>query len=315
MSLAELLPRRGVEIAPGEVQATKPAKAESRVLGPAAIGGAVGAACGIGAAIVTVFVWNFLHPPVDLRLDPVAQRVVTVENSVKDLTAQLGPVQTELASFYDVTDALGARMDDADSRSAAMLDDFENALAQQTGLMSVGSPVFAVAVAQLRAAALSGRPFEAELLNVYALAANAPSVDDALRQLVNASRTGVPSDMALRQTLASAAATMGIGVGDRATVYDYGVSMLANYVGVSNESYVKEMARSLIARADAQLAAGDAAGAVETLRGVDQSLADKLAPWFALAQARVADDQAIATVVEVVRSSISDKLLSAGGAG
>jgi hypothetical protein len=315
MSLAELLPRRGIEVGSTEAPAAKSAAPVASVVRPAAIGGAVGAAAGVAAAIVTVFVWNYLRPPLDQRLDPVAQRVAIVEGSLKDLNATLAPIQTELANFYDTTSDLSTRIDNADQSTAALLDELEDALARQADVMTVGSPVFAVAVAQLRTAFLSGLPFEAELLNVYALSGGDPAVDAALRQLVGASRTGVTSNQVLRQALAVAAAAAGIGIGDRATAYDYGVSLLANYVGISNESYVKEMARSLIATADRQLATGDIAGARDTMRGVDRSIAERFDPWFAEAEARIAEDQAVADVVEIVRSSISDKLLSEGHEG
>jgi hypothetical protein len=316
MSLAELLPRRGMDSAPAETQpVSRPAPVAASPVRPAVIGGVVGAVCGIATAIVTVFVWNYLRPPVDLRLDPVAQRVAVVETTLKDLNTTLAPLQTEIAGFYDATGALSSRMDTSDSATAALLDEFEDALARQADILSVGSPVFAVAVAQLRAAALSGQPFEAELLNVYALSSGDPAVGEALRQLVNSSRTGRPSDSVLRQWLAVAASAAGIGIGDRTTAYDYGVSLLANYVGLSGEPAAKEMARSLIAKADRQLVAGDVAAAVETIRGLDRSVAGAFGTWSAAAEARVADDAAIATVVEVVRSTISNKLLWPENAG
>ena len=213
---------------------------------PVVIAGLVGAACGALAAVAVGLVSAGLYPPLDRRVGPLAERVAGLDGEIAKTATALGVLQTELAGLYDVTGAITQRVAAGEGQAASRIDRLQDALAQQPDVMAVGSPIFAVAVGQLRSIALTGAPFEAELITVYTLGGTDPRTAAAIETLVGPSRIGIPSIGELRASLATTAAAAGIPFGADRTYYDYGQSLLSSYTGLTVEPYSIEASRDLL---------------------------------------------------------------------
>ncbi len=328
MSLAEILPQRprdAEEVRPdGRPERDLPREAAADdaavplILPPRAAvaprrslvsAGLVGALCGGVAAIAAMWAWTSLVPAVDPRLDGLAQRVELIDGDLRSVAQGLAPIQAELARFYDVAAELSGRIDTTSAESAALIEGIRQTLADQAAFLAVGSPVFAVAALQLHQAALSGAPFETELLNAYALAGDDAEVAAALGALVGPSRQGLPDLPALRGGLANAASQAGLGYGDDVSYLDVGLSLFS-YVGLSTESYASERARTLLAEADAALARGDLAAARESVGAIDRSIAPAFSLWIEAADTRLAAEAALADIAALVHANLSGRLVA-----
>lgn len=275
---------------------------------PVVIAGLIGAACGALAAVAVGLVSATLYPPLDSRVGPLTERVAGLGGEVAKTAASLGPLQAEVAGLYDVTGAIDQRVAAGEGRAASLIGGFQDRLAQQADAMAVGSPIFAVAVGQLRSIALTGAAFEAELITVYTLGGNDPRTAAAIEALVGPSRSGIPSIGELRASLAATAAAAGIPFGTDRGYYDYGKSLLSSYTGLTTEPYSIEAARDLMRRADLRLGASDVAGARELLHGLNSTVGAAMAPWFAVADERLAAETALGTLSGVVIDTLSHKV-------
>ena len=275
---------------------------------PVVIAGLIGAACGALAAVAVGLVSATLHPPLDSRVGPLTELVAGLDREIATTKAALGPLQTEVAGLYDVTGAIDQRVATGEGEAASLIGRLQDALARQADVMTVGSPIFAVAVGQLRSIALTGAPFEAELITVYTLGGNDPRTAAAIEALVGPSRSGIPSIGELRASLAATAAAAGIPFGTDRGYYDYGKSLLSSYTGLTSEPYSIEAARDLLRRADLRLGAFDVAGARELLHGLNSSVGAAMAPWFAVADERLAAETALGTLSGVVIDTLSHKV-------
>ena len=177
---------------------------------PVVIAGLVGAACGALAAVAVGLVSAGLYPPLDRRVGPLAERVAGLDQEIAKTATAQGQLQTELAGLYDETGAITQHVAAGEGEAASRIDRLQDALARQLDVMAVGSPIFAVAVGQLRSIALTGAPFEAELITVYTLGGADPRTAAAIETLVGPSRVGIPSIGELRASLATTAAAAGI---------------------------------------------------------------------------------------------------------
>jgi hypothetical protein len=272
---------------------------------PVVIAGLVGAVCGALAAVAVVLVIAGLYPPIDRRVGPLAERVGGLDREIAKTSTALGPLQTELAGLYDVTGAISQRVAAGEGQAASLIDRLEDALARQPDVMAVGSPIFAVAVGQLRSIALTGAPFEAELITVYTLGGSDPRTAAAIETLVGPSRAGIPSIGELKASLAITAAAAGIPFGADQTYYDYGKSLLASYTGLTVEPYSIEASRDLLRRADLRLDTQDVAGARTLLHELNSTVGAAMAPWFTIAEERLTAETALGTLSGVVIDTLS----------
>jgi hypothetical protein len=278
----------------------------------AGAGAAIGA---IVAAVAITMLLPRLSPPLDARLAPVADRVAAIEIRQQETEIGLGRLNNEVAQAIEADGAAATRIEE----QAAAVADLEKLVADRAvdgpvAVEDAGLTVFAVAVGQLRDAFYDGRPFEAELVNVYALAGKEEALLPLLHELSAPARSGIGGSEALRRELAAAAAAAGLAPGEPQSYYDYGLSMVNQYIGYSGEPYSVEIAHVAVGDADRKLAVGDVAGAVELVKSLDPSIAPTFEPWLKSAGAYVRAETAVA---ELTKTAV-DRLrlrMGADGAG
>ncbi|MBX3480570.1 MAG: hypothetical protein KF842_09215 [Caulobacter sp.] len=161
---------------------------------------------------------------------------------------------------------------------------------------TLGAAGAALAASALADAAQTSQPFEAELSaveRVLPLSADAR----ALRPLA---ATGVPSRAVLADEFSAVAARASVEArapGESAGLLDRFLYSLSAVVTVRRVgSTAGNGPDALLARAEGQVAEGDLAGALATLKGLPPRSAQALDGWRARARQRLALDQAVSTI-------------------
>jgi hypothetical protein len=265
---------------------------------------ATGAIAGVAAAVIAVAVQGYLNPPLDRRLDPLAAKVAVIAQTVDRTSTTLAAAQTDIAQSIDFADSVGKHLDKQDAAIAALGKRLDQYIKEQPTL-GLGSPIFGVAVAQLRTAALSGLPFETELVNLYGLAQGDARITAPLQALVGLSRHGVPTIAGLRQQLTAATQPAG---GD-----GYLSSGLAMVSGWVNYVSATDQVGPAIAGADAALSRNDVAGAIAAISRLDKVAKSAFAAWLEAAQKRAAADKAIGQLNELVVATTSQRMKQLSG--
>ena len=253
------------------------------------------------------------------RLDGARRRIETVARGVRDadvservgsLADRIGTLETALSDANDTVRTAEARL----AASLAALESRIDGLAGRTRLLEVvqpehvaGAAAVALAVGQLRDAALGGRTFSAPLSNVKALLAAEggipPDVARTLRELEDHAAAGVPTLTDLRRRLsAEASPILRAGVAGADGWVDETLRRLAAVVIVRRTGDIPGAGiDARLARAEARLVAGDLAAAVGELAALTDGAADAAGPWLELANARLAVEAALANLqVEAV---------------
>jgi hypothetical protein len=277
-----------------------------------------GAGAAIGAVVAAVAITMLLprlSPPLDARLAPVADRVAAIEIRQQETEIGLGRLNNEIAQAIEADGAAAARIEEQAS-AVAELERLisDRATSGPVAAEDAGLTVFAVAVGQLRDAFYDGRPFEAELVNLHALAGKEEALLPLLKELSAPARAGVGGSAALRLELAAFVATAGLTLGEPQSYYDYGLSMVNQYIGYSGEPYSVEIANVALSDADRKLAGGDVPGAIELVKSLDPSIAPAFDPWLKSAGAYVRAETAVAELTKAVVERLRMRL-GAGGAG
>lgn len=266
-----------------------------------------GAVAGAAVAFAVVVLVPYFAPAADLRLAPLSDRLNRLESGLRGTGEQLGRLNNEISQTLDNQTAAVTRLD----TQAADITGLRQALAQDTARidpgMDVSSPVFAVALGQLRATFYTGRPFEAELVSVYAIAGTNDLFSGYLTALAEPARTGMPNAAELRRVFPSYVVAAGLQIGD-SSGYRYGLQLVNRYVGLATEPYQLEEANLAVTRADAQLATGDVEGAVATLRDMGAQYITPMQPWFDAARNHVRAETAITEMTRVVMDKLREKV-------
>jgi hypothetical protein len=273
-----------------------------------ATGGGVGALAGAVAAIGAVLAYTYLNPALDQRVEPIAGKLTTVDTDMRQLSATVGTMQAEMARVLDLETTIRERLDGQDEKIAALDQRAAEAMNLEATDTGVGSPLFGIAVLQLRAAFLAGRPFEPELVNLYNLVGADPEVSPRLQTLAGPARTGVVTLTDLRQQLMSTADAAGIQLPPSQGYYGYGMSLVSKYIGYAGEPYEVEAARHAVRQADGLLAQGEVAGAIERILDISGPQAQQLEPWLEMARHRLAAETAVAGLTDLVVASLKDKM-------
>lgn len=288
--------------------ASEPAKGKAMPPLPPWAGIAGGAVAGAAVAFAVTFVMPRFMPTTDLRLSPLTERVALLETGLRGTGEQLGRLNNEISQTLDDQTVAVTRLD----KQAEDITGLRQALTEDTGrvdpVIDVSSPVFAVALGQLRTTFYTGRPFEAELVNVYAIAGTNELFAPYLTELAEPARTGMPNAAELRRVFPSYVAVAGLHIGDSASYVGYGLSLVNRYVGLATEPYAVEEANLAVTRADAQLAAGDVEGAVATLRDMGAAYTVPMQPWFDAARNYVRAETAITEMTRVVVDRLREKV-------
>lgn len=288
--------------------APEPVKGRAMPPMPPWAGIAGGAVAGAAVALAVTFVMPSFTTTTDLRLSPLTERVALLENGLRGTGEQLGRLNNEISQTLDEQTAAVTRLD----KQAEEITSLQQAVTENTGrvdpVIDVSSPVFAVALAQLRATFYSGRPFEAELVNVYAIAGANELFAAYLTELAGPARTGVPNADELRRVFPSYVQVAGLQIGTARGLVGYGLSVVNRYVGLSTQPYGVEEANLAVTRADAQLATGDVEGAVATLRDMGAIYTLPMQPWFDAARNYVRAETAITEMTRVVLDKLREKV-------
>jgi hypothetical protein len=258
-----------------------------------------------------------LSVPSDPRLLPLTERVVHVEGELRGVGERVGRIDNEIAQTLDDQSTTAERL----AQQAEQIATLTEAVAANAGradpAVDISSPLFAVALGQLRTTFYTGRPFEAELVNVYAIAGTNDPFATYLTELMGPARTGVPNAAELYRVFPSYVAAAGLRVGDTGSYYQYGLSLVNRYVGLATEPHSVEMSNLAVTRASAALIAGDVAGAVSALRDVNPYSADLMAPWMEAARSYLRSEAAITEMTRIVVERLREraKEVPAGTAG
>jgi hypothetical protein len=289
------------DVPPG--QAATPAKRISPLAG-VLIGAAVGA---VVSALAIALLLPRVMQSVDLRIAPIIDRITKAELRMQQTDVSIGRLNNDMAKAIDD----GGKVVDRVTAQTAELADIQRQLATTQAAAAEEKPdasVFAVAVVQLRSAFYSGRPFEAELVNVFALAHGEDRFVASLDVLSGPARSGVPTAGLLRQQLPAFAAAAGLRIGQPQTYYEYGMSLVGQYVGVATQPYAIEAGNGVVTIADRQLMRGDVAGAVATLAGLDPRLLAVFQPWMDAARVYLRSESAVSDMTAAVIESLRRRM-------
>ncbi|MFO1057385.1 MAG: hypothetical protein U1E53_10515 [Dongiaceae bacterium] len=273
----------------------------------AATGGAVGAIAGAVAGIAALLLYSALNPPADPRLDPLAERVSAVRLAVDQLTASVGRTEVSLAQSVEADSRLSRRIDDQQAAFVALEKRLAEGLARQKSDAGIGSPVFGVAVAQLRLADLSGQPYATELLNVSLIAQHDPRVTAPLQALAGSARTGTPTLIQLRQQLLQLGAAGAAQASASESYYSTGISWLSRAVGYAPQPSEADLLRQAVTRADGHLVHGDVGAAMAQIAALSGSAVAGLQPWMEQAARRLAVEQANRQLGELLVALLSER--------
>ncbi len=283
-------------------ETAKPAATTSFGSMPPLMGMAAGAAIGaIVAAVAVIVLSPKLVPSMDVRLGPVADRVAAIELHQQQSELAVGRLNNEIAKAIEADSVSATRLE----KQIAEFTEMQALLASHIAAAPASADnaslaVFAVAVGQLRAAFYSGRPFEAEIVTLRALADGDRNVLGLLNELAAPARPGVANAAMLRQQFVADAAAASLKPGASQGYYDYGMSIVGEYSGYNSEPYAVEIANVMVNDADRRLAGGDVAGAIELINGLDRETVAAFQPWLKSASDYVRTDAAVAAMTEIV---------------
>ena len=273
-----------------------------------ALGIAGGAVAGGLIAVGVMMLGASYVLPMDPRVEMVERRLGAIEAKAGENGAMIERLNGDIAQAFDSGQAVAASMAEQRQATSTLR---EELAAVKAGLLADGekpSPIFAVAVAQLRAAFVAGVPFETELVNVYSLARQDGDMVATLTELLGPARTGVPNATALRRQLeAVVAAVPGLQIGEPQSYYEYGMALVKEYVGYSSTTYAVEFANSALTDADRLLARGDVSGAIAVLADVDASIRRSLTPFLENARLHERVNAAISGINERVVSDLRER--------
>lgn len=240
------------------------------------------------------------------ELPALQERSERTSRAVDDLT---GRVETLAATVGDLRETTGALQE----RLAQAVEARQEARTAASDRAAV-----ALAVLQLRDALRSDEPFPEELAAVRSVAAEAPepmraSLDEAAETLSSYADEGVPSLVSLTAAFPETARRI-VAAGSAGAEDDWMADIKRRVSGLVSVRPVGPVEgdgpSAVVARAEAQLDAGNLHAAVAELESLSGPAAEAARPWLEEAKARLAANQALATLARSVASGSA-----AGAAG
>jgi len=204
--------------------------------------------------------------------------------------------EAELESLRAETARLAGELDEARGRIAALERSLAVGAGAAAGSSETAGGALLLATGQLREALRGPGPFAAELEAVRAVAGDDPGIAAALAPLAPLAAGGVPTVEMLRARFDGAAIVRAGRLPAEPSWLDRALYEVASLVTVRRTGMEVGGAspEALAARAEAWLAAGDLAAALETLSGLEGPAAVAAEPWLAQARPRLAADRALA---------------------
>jgi len=251
-------------------------------------------------------------PAADVSQPPAPDAsVLSLSDTMSSQARQLAVVSARLATL-EAAIGNAARLEDlskrintlegrsADANSVLALADRVAALettAQRALTEHSNSIALLMAVAQWREAVLAGRGFALELETVKTLAARTDTltIDDAAFAAAAPGGVATLTDLQRRFTAAAAAATRAGAIPDDTQAWYRRIlerAMSIVTVRRLDGDAAGTSTAAVLARAQGHLAAGDLAGTVNELDGLNGAAATALTPWLTEARTRVAAERA-----------------------
>ncbi len=208
-------------------------------------------------------------------------RVDALDQKVNALASQVGAVAGQggqIAPLADAVKALSARVAAVETAASA----------QRSGMQEAAGLV--VATAQLSEAVRTGAPYATPLATVAALAKDDMDVQHQVAMLLPRARTGVATDAALAarfpkvadEVARAAIAPEGAGWTDRVLARLASLFMVRR----TDADATGDSPQAIVARAEADMKAGDLAGAVDEVTKLTGKPAEAAAAWLGDARAR-----------------------------
>lgn len=191
----------------------------------------------------------------------------------------LGPIEAEIASLREATDAARAAADEARALAEANAADVQAAL---------DAAARTTALARTEAALAAGQPFAELGAEVPLDGALAEAAIDGVAPLATL-RADFPDAARRALTVARAAGDEGSGVW---------ASLRRSLSIRSTEPQQGETADAILSRAEARLVAGDLAGALAEIDALAPPVQDALQPWLTEARARAAAEAGLAALTQ-----------------
>ncbi|MBT3304866.1 MAG: hypothetical protein HN377_00115 [Alphaproteobacteria bacterium] len=265
-----------------------------------------GALSGALAAIMAVFVLTELRPPMDPRLEPMAEHLGTFTQRMRDQENGLRAVEVDLVRTLAQQTEVKAAVVKQNAQIATALGQVKAVSDQIRAENGPGSSVFGVAVVQLADSIDAGRPFEAEWVNLFSLTVGEPELRAGLQRLLPFSRSGVYTIAELRHELRADAEQAGLTIAKPENFFwiaaDYLQKQLGLPLGVSPAAQAAEAA---LTESDRRLAKGDIGGAVKLVADLGTPFAEGFGAWTEAARRRALANVVATRLTEVARREIS----------
>lgn len=277
---------------------------------PAVAGGLAGAVL----AVVVVLTMTELRPPLDPRLPGLAQQVAGFQQSLYALETTVRGTESDVVRALEADTALGARLEQqADGFKSAMsqIAEARQQLQVETG---PGSVVFGVSVVQLADAVASGRPFESEWVNLYALTNGHPELRDQLSRLMPVASAGVPTIDVLKADLRATAMAAGTPVVDPNNMYVYSMNLVQSGLGMPiGTTAEKQVIGGLVTEADRRLSEGDVPGALAAFANLTAEAATPYQDWLVRANRRATADAVVSEFTRVSKEALQSRAVAKAG--
>ncbi len=234
------------------------------------------------------------------------EELAGVQGRLQDLSSTVGSVQGTTAQLSSRIDQLGQGVEGEVSRLTERLDGVSariqtlSAQLDRLQTLDVDAQATILAIGELRDALERGQPFSGILPTLSRLVSDQPAAAEALESLTPYGERGIPTrvdldarfgDMA-EAVLQAAVEADGGGVLDRVRSQVQGLVSVRPVAGEVEGDSIDAM----LARGEDRLDRGNLRGAVEALEGLEGAPADAAEPWLTDARARLAAEDAIATL-------------------
>jgi hypothetical protein len=279
----------------------------------------VGGLSGAMAAIAAVFVLTALRPPMDPRVEPLAQNLGAFNQRLQVQESGLRAVEVDLVGTLGRQAEVSAEV----AKQNAVIETVRGQVATVNERIRAesgpGSSVFGVAVVQLADSIALGRPFEAEWVNLFALTANEAKLRAELQRLLPFARAGVDTIAGLRRRLRAGASRVKLVIARPNDILWVATDYLQTQLGLSlGATPAEKAAEAALTEADRRLASGDPEGAIELVADLGLPFADGFGDWLEAARRRVLADTVATGLTTVARQEISARarrIASAQGVG
>jgi hypothetical protein len=215
------------------------------------------------------------------RLEAAERQPAAGGGAVQQLRQDVNRLDTEIARLGDrisTLEAKNAALANADSSTAALL----------------------VSLIELREAVAAGRPFVAEYQAFAALARGRSDVEAAAAPLAQSAGSGIATTAELRHELSELDARLAARPASPVPRewWWQALSRMQGLVTIRRIGAPQTGARAAVAAAQADLAGGDLAGAVNALAALFGREAEAVRPWLRQARVRLAAEAALARLQE-----------------